>query len=265
MDYSLLAIFSFFIGIIVGLTGIGGSSLITPLLIFVFQVPATTAVGSDVVAAGLMKVVGTVRHWQQQTIELEVVKWLVIGSVPGSLLGLVGFRYFQQNSSLNLDQWLPHIIGLVLMIVTVLAALELLISLFFPDLSPWSWPKLDLTTRSGQIKTTVLGAILGYLVGLTSISSGSLFALVLMTFFHLDSRKLVGTDLSQASILLTCTSIGHLGLGTVDWNLVLPIWLGAIPGVVVGARLSEYLPKNALKILLYTVLVTVSWRLLQPT
>ncbi len=76
MDYSLLTIFSFFIGIIVGLTGIGGSSLITPLLIFVFQVPATTAVGSDVVAAGLMKVVGTVRHWQQQTIELEVVKWL---------------------------------------------------------------------------------------------------------------------------------------------------------------------------------------------
>ncbi|MFM6481118.1 MAG: sulfite exporter TauE/SafE family protein, partial [Microcystis panniformis] len=123
MDYSLLTIFSFFIGIVVGLTGIGGSSLITPLLIFVFQVPATTAVGSDVVAAGLMKVVGTVRHWQQQTIELEVVKWLVIGSVPGSLLGLVGFRYFQQNSSLNLDQWLPHIIGLVLMIVTVLAAL----------------------------------------------------------------------------------------------------------------------------------------------
>ena len=265
MDYSLLTIFSFFIGIVVGLTGIGGSSLITPLLIFVFQVPATTAVGSDVVAAGLMKVVGTVRHWQQQTIELEVVKWLVIGSVPGSLLGLVGFRYFQQNSSLNLDQWLPHIIGLVLMIVTVLAALELLISLFFPDLSPWSWPKLDLTTRSGQIKTTVLGAILGYLVGLTSISSGSLFALVLMTFFQLDSRKLVGTDLSQASILLTCTSIGHLGLGTVDWNLVLPIWLGGIPGVVLGARLSEYLPKNALKILLYTVLVTVSWRLLQPT
>lgn len=199
MDYSLLTIFSFFMGIVVGLTGIAGSSSIKPLLIFVFQVPATTAVDSYVVAAGLLKVVGTLRHWQQQTIELEVVKWLVIGIVPGSLLGLVGFRYFQQNSPINLDQWLPHIIGLVL-----------------------------------------------------------------MTFFHLDSPKLVGTDLSQASILLTCTSIGHLGLGTVDWNLVLPIWLGAIPGVVVGARLSEYLPKNALKILLYSLLVTISWRLLQP-
>jgi uncharacterized membrane protein YfcA len=264
MEY-LLALLSFFIGIIVGLTGIGGASLITPMLIFVFQVPATTAVGSDVVAAGLMKVVGSLRHWQQKTIELDVVKWLAIGSVPGSGLGLVTFHYFRDNSVACLDSLLPRIIGLVLMIVTTIAALQLLISLFFPELSILSFPKLDLTTRSGRIKTAVLGAILGYLVGLTSISSGSLFALVLMTFFSLDSRKLVGTDMSQASILLTCTSIGHLGLGTVDWSLVIPIWLGAIPGVLIGAKLCQYLPKNALQILIYCLLVSVSWRLLQPT
>jgi uncharacterized membrane protein YfcA len=152
MDYSLLAIFSFFIGIVVGLTGICGASLITLLLIFVFQVPATTAVGADIVAAGLMKVVGTVRHWQQKTIELDVVKWLIVGSVPNSLLGLVIFRYFQHSSLINLDDFLPHAIGLVLIIVTAIVALELLISLFFPDLSILSFPKLDLTTRSGRKK-----------------------------------------------------------------------------------------------------------------
>jgi uncharacterized membrane protein YfcA len=262
MDYSLLALLSFFVGIVVGLTGIGGASLITPMLIFVFGVPATTAVGSDVVAAGLMKIVGSVRHWQQKTIEFAVVKWLAIGSVPGSLAGLATFHYFRTSAVWNLDRLLPRAIGFVLLTVTVLGAIDLLISLVFPKTRSIALPKLDLETRRGRGIAIVLGAILGYLVGLTSISSGSLFALVLMTFFQLDARKLVGTDISQASILLTCTSIGHLGLGTVDWSIVLPIWLGALPGVLVGARLCQFLPKNALQILIYGLLVSVSWRLL---
>ncbi|MBR8830651.1 MAG: hypothetical protein N5P05_000848 [Chroococcopsis gigantea SAG 12.99] len=264
MDYPLLTLSSFFVGIIVGLTGIGGASLITPMLIFLFQVPATTAVGSDVVAAGLLKVVGSVRHWQQKTVDLTVVKWLALGSVPGSALGLTSFHYCQIHKDVcQIDRILPHAIGVVLLAVTLLALTELSLSLLFPATVFISLPKLDLGTKSGQLTAIALGAILGYLVGLTSISSGSLFALVLMTFFQLDARKLVGTDMSQASILLTCTSIGHLGLGTVDWSIVLPIWCGGLPGVLVGAKLCGYVPRNALQVLIYGLLVSVSWKLLQ--
>jgi Sulfite exporter TauE/SafE. len=96
-------------------------------------------------------------------------------------------------------------------------------------------PEWELNTNSGRIFTVIAGAILGSIVGITSVSSGSMFALLLITFFRLDSSKLVGTDISQAAILLMFTSLGHLSLGTVDWSLVLPIWLGSVPGVLVGA------------------------------
>jgi uncharacterized membrane protein YfcA len=98
-------------------------------------------------------------------------------------------------------------------------------------------------------------------VGLTSVSSGSLFALVLISFFQLDSRKLVGTDITQAAILLTFTSFGHLSLGTVDWSLVLPIWAGTVPGVLLGAKLCKSFPQSALRFVIYTILVMVSWKL----
>jgi uncharacterized membrane protein YfcA len=100
------------------------------------------------------------------------------------------------------------------------------------------------------------------MVGLTSVSSGSLFALVLMTFFKLDSRKLVGTDITQAAILLGFTSLGHLSLGTVDWHIVIPIWIGSVPGVLLGSKLCQIAPQRALRYLIFAILLTVSWKLI---
>jgi len=98
-------------------------------------------------------------------------------------------------------------------------------------------------------------------VGLTSVSSGSMFALALIVFFRLDARKLVGTDLAQAAILLSFTALGHLTLGTVDWSLVIPIWIGSLPGVLVGTKLCQLAPQRALRFVVYMVLVMVSWKL----
>jgi uncharacterized protein len=98
-------------------------------------------------------------------------------------------------------------------------------------------------------------------VGLTSVSSGSMFALVLIAFFQLDAQKLVGTDLVQAAILLSFTSLGHLGLGTVDWSLVIAIWIGSIPGVLIGAKLCQLIPQRPLRFMLYMLLIMVSWKL----
>ncbi|QLE54485.1 sulfite exporter TauE/SafE family protein [Nostoc sp. TCL26-01] len=261
MHYFLLPFLSFLVGIIVGLTGIGGASLITPMLIFIFQVPPAIAVSSDVVSATLMKVVGSVKHWQQQTLDQEVVKWLALGSVPGSLFGVGTLHLIRQTSEHNLDNILLRLLGITILLITLLALVQLLLITFFPKFSLPELPKFDLTTHWGRFLTVAIGAILGYLVGLTSIASGSVFALVLIGFFRLDARKLVGTDISQAAILLMFTSLGHLSLGTVDWSLVLPIWLGSVPGVLLGAKICQITPQRPLKFVIYTILMMVSWKL----
>ncbi|WP_019500494.1 sulfite exporter TauE/SafE family protein [Pseudanabaena sp. PCC 6802] len=260
MDYVLLTALSFAVGIVVGLTGIGGASLITPMLILIFRVPPAIAVSSDVVAATLMKLIGGYKHWQQKTLDLQVVKWLALGSVPGTLLG-VGILHLLKHVGISLDEVLLRLLGIAILCVTLLALLQLLILVFVPKLKLPEPPKFDLTTQLGRISTVAVGAALGCVVGLTSVSSGSMFALVLITFFHLDARKLVGTDIAQAAILLFFTSLGHLSLGTVDWSLVLPIWLGTVPGVLIGTKLCKLTPQRTLRLIIYSILMMVSWKL----
>ncbi|WP_414586051.1 sulfite exporter TauE/SafE family protein [Scytonema sp. PCC 10023] len=264
MNYSLLPLFSFFIGIIVGLTGIGGASLITPMLIFLFQVPPSIAVSSDVVAATLMKFVGGFKHWKQQTVDVQVVKWLAFGSVPGSLFGVGILHFVKRTGDHNLDHMMLQLVGMMILFVTLSALAQLLLLTFFPNVKLPELPKFDLKTKLGRALAMSVGAVLGCLVGLTSVSSGSMFALVLIAFFQLDARKLVGTDISQAAILLFFTALGHLTLGTVDWSLVLPIWLGSVPGVLVGAKLCQLAPQRPLRFIIYTLLLMVSYKLVSP-
>ncbi|MEO6861237.1 MAG: sulfite exporter TauE/SafE family protein [Microcoleus sp.] len=263
MNYFLLSFLSFFVGIIVGLTGVGGASLITPMLIFVFQVPASIAISSDVVAATLMKVVGGFKHWQQKTLDLQVVKWLALGSVPGSLAG-VGILYsIKSSGNQDLDSILLRFLGAAIALIVALSLTQLLLKIFLPNVKLPSPPEWDLNTNSGRIFTVSAGAILGCIVGITSVSSGSMFALLLIAFFRLDTSKLVGTDISQAAILLMFTSLGHLSLGTVNWSLVLPIWLGSVPGVLVGAKFCQIMPQRPLKLVIYGMLAMASWKLYQ--
>ena len=264
MQYLLLPILSFFVGIIVGLTGVGGASLITPMLIFIFQVPPSIAVSSDVAAATLMKVIGGFKHWQQKTLDLQVVIWLALGSVPGSLTG-VGLLYLIRRSEVfNLDSIILRLLGVMMLLVTLLGLGQFFLKAFDSEWQFPSLPKFNLKTTSGRMMTLAVGAFLGCMVGMTSVSSGSMFAIVLITFFQLDARKLVGTDIAQAAILLGFTSLGHLGLGTVDWSLVLPIWLGTVPGVLLGAKLCKKIPQGALRLVIYGILIMVSWKLVQP-
>lgn len=261
MNDMLLVSLSFIVGIIVGLTGIGGAALITPMLILVFQVPASVAVSSDVVAATLMKIVGGVRHWRQQTLDIQAVKWLACGSVPGSFIGVGILHQIHQAASLDLDEILLQLLGVAILLITLVALVQMVLLLILPNLQFPTPPTLNLETTQGRIGAIGLGAILGCLVGMTSVSSGSLFALVLIAFFRLDARKLVGTDLTQAAILLLFTSLGHLGLGTVNWHLVIPIWIGSVPGVWIGATLCQAAPHKLLRFGIYAILVMVSWKL----
>jgi uncharacterized protein len=261
MDFLLLPLLSFLVGIVVGLTGIGGASLITPMLIFVFQVPPAVAISSDVVAATLMKVVGSIKHWQQQTLDVQVVKWLALGSVPGSLFGIGILHLIKHKAEHNLNEIMLHLLGMTILLVTVLALVQMLLLTFFPKLQLPELPKFDLATQLGRLQTISIGAFFGCIVSLTSVASGSMFALVLIAFFRLDARKLVGTDISQAAILLIFTAFGHLTLGTVDWGLVLPIWLGSVPGVLLGAKICQAAPQKPLRFMIYSILMMVSLRL----
>lgn len=261
MNELFLPLLSFGVGIVVGLTGIGGASLITPMLIIAFQVPPSVAVSSDVVAATLMKVVGGIKHWRQQTVDRQVVQWLALGSVPGALCGVGVLHRIQQTASLDLDGILLRCIGFAILLVTLLALLQLVLLMVVPNFQLPQLPVFDLDTLAGRAGTIAIGAVLGSIVGMTSVSSGSLFALVLIAFFRLDAQRLVGTDLAQAAILLGFTSLGHLGLGTVDWHLVLPIWLGSVPGVLIGAKLCQLAPQRLLRFVVYVLLVVVSWKL----
>ncbi|HEY9645728.1 MAG TPA: sulfite exporter TauE/SafE family protein [Chroococcidiopsis sp.] len=261
MNYLLLSSLSFGVGIIVGLTGIGGASLITPMLIFVFQVPASVAISSDVVAATLMKIVGGVKHWQQKTVDVAAVKWLAFGSVPGSLMGVAILHTIRQVDYLNLDSLLLRFLGIAILFITLIALAQLVVMMVAPTLQLPTLPKLDLETRKGRAIAIAIGAVLGCIVGMTSVSSGSMFALVLIALFQLDAKKLVGTDLTQAAILLSVTSLGHLALGTVNWGLVIPIWIGSIPGVLLGSKLCQIAPQRTLRFAVYLILVMVSWKL----
>lgn len=264
MDYWLLIPFSFCVGIVVGLTGIGGASLITPTLIFLFHVPPAIAVGSDVVAATLMKVVGGIKHWRQQTVDRQAVQWLALGSVPGAIGGIGLLHYVRGLEGWDFDGILLRMIGGAILMVTVISLIQLVCLTLMPEGTGLTWPrlpKLDLDTAVGRGWAMAIGAVLGCIVGLTSVSSGSMFALALIAFFQLDAHKLVGTDLAQAAILLSFTSLGHLSLGTVDWSLVFPIWAGSVPGVLLGARLCQYAPQRFLRFVIYLLLVAVSWKL----
>jgi hypothetical protein len=261
MNYPLLSCLSFVVGIVVGLTGIGGASLVTPMLIFVFNVPVTVAISSDVVAVALMKIVGSVQHWRQQTLEPQVVKWLALGSVPGALSG-VGILHLLKHLGIeSRDMFLLRSIGMMILCITLIALIRLVISVVLPQWQLPSFPKFDLETNSGRMLTATVGATLGLLVGMTSVSSGSMFALVLVSCFQLEARKLVGTDITQAAILLGFTALGHLSLGTVDWGLVSAIWLGSLPGVWVGAQLCSFAPQRPLQAVIYSLLMMVSWKL----
>ncbi|WP_287128451.1 sulfite exporter TauE/SafE family protein [Candidatus Cyanaurora vandensis] len=260
MDFTL-SLASFFVGVLVGLTGVGGAALMTPLLILFFNVPGSIAIGSDIVSATLMKVVGGYKHWQQETVDLEIVKWLALGSVPGSFLGIAFLHYAKAQGMVNLDGLMIRFVGFVILIVAVSALATMFIKTFAKGIKLIEMPKIDLKTQQGRIAAMAIGAVLGSAVGLTSVGSGSLFALALIAFFRLDPQKLVGTDIVQAAILLIFTAVGHWSLGTVNWSLVFPIWLGTVPGVLVGAKLCTLTPKPALQFALYSILVTVGWQL----
>ncbi len=257
----ILALGGLFAGLLVGLTGMGGAVIVTPMLVLLFGVPPAAAISSDVVAAAAMKPVGAWVHIRAATVHWKLVGWISAGSIPGVLIGTWAFSRVLSTS--GAEDILRTLIGVV-----VLIALAAMLA------KNWVARRAartrgiihiqqgtDLAVR--PVPTALVGAVVGLVVGLTSVGSGSLVITALLLMYPLlRPSVLVGTDLTQAVPMLVAGAIAHAGFGEVFLPVVLSLLIGQIPGVWLGARMSSRYDGSALRWLLMVVLAATAAKLL---
>lgn len=261
----LLASACLIIGIIVGLTGMGGGALLTPVLVLVFGVPPLTAVSSDLVAAAVMKPVGSVVHLRAGTVNLALVKWLCIGSVPAAFSGVFVIKALGDGPEVG--KHLQTALGIALLL-----AASGLIARAYTSLAErarhldGSAPPENKERPDVEVKilpTLLVGAIGGLVVGITSVGSGSLVIVALMALYPtLRASNLVGTDLVQAVPLVGAAALAHIFFGDFHLALTASLLVGAIPGVWIGARLSTRAPGRLIRRALAFILFASALKLL---
>lgn len=235
-----IVIMGLFVGFMVGLTGVGGAALLTPILILLGISPSI-AVGTDLAYNSGTKLFGTIQHWRQKTVNFRLVKYLAIGSIPSAVCAVACLHLFEVFFQ-NQEEIIKHALGYVLMLV----AITTLLKTFMKD--KFQWNRVQEMTLEKKKKLTIgIGVVLGFIVGLTSIGSGSLFALAMLLFYKLAPSELVGTDIAHAFLLVTIAGFLHAGLGHVDYILMVNLLLGSIPGVMVGSSLSSKFPAKPLR------------------
>lgn len=229
------------VGFLVGLTGVGGGTLLTPLLILLGVRP-TIAVGTDLLYGALTKLVGTSQHWQRGSVNWHWVRYLAMGSVPASLAAVYLLHVVRARFG-SADQLVQFSLGVSLLVATVL----ILANEIYWRLRGKSerWVPLDPEAHGRTV--VLLGILVGFMVGLTSLGSGSVIAVVLMGLSHLPASKIVGTNIAHALVLLSAAAIAHWQIGTVDVPLAANLLLGSLPGVMLGSRLAYYTPAQPLR------------------
>ena len=266
MSFDLpLSLAAFAIGIVVGLTGMGGGALMTPVLVLFFDVAPLAAVSSDLVASAVMKPVGSLVHLRRGTVHLGLVKWLCLGSVPAAFAGVLLAR------ALGGGQHLQSVIRTALAIALLVSAAGLMIRAYIRLVeharvrdgraAPLPQGRPHLTVR--PVPVLLVGVLGGIVVGMTSVGSGSLIIIALMALYpRLKASELVGTDLVQAVPLVTSAALGHVLFGDFQLDLTTSLLLGSIPGVWVGAHLSARAPGGLVRRALGFVLLASALKLL---
>jgi uncharacterized protein len=239
------------VGILIGLTGIGGGSLMTPLLVVVVGVNPVVAVGTDLAYGAVTKTLGGWRHLRQGTVDLGVSKWLAFGSLPGALVGVFSLQSLHHAYGKSFDKVLLACVAGALLIV---AATVLTRALVMPKLAERETESFTFTRR-GRVGAVAIGFVLGLILGLTSVGSGALIGLALIAFFRLTPRRVVGTDVFHAAVLLWVAALAHLAVGNVDFALMGTILIGSLPGVMIGTALIGRVPEDALRPALGAVLL----------
>lgn len=246
-----IVLFGFGIGAMVGMTGMGGGTLMTPLLIFLFGVKPVTAIGTDIFYAAVTKTVGGWRHLKMGTVNLKLAYWLAAGSVPAAVLGVWVISVVQSKvGEEELDSIVYALLGGTLLMVGVITLARALI------LSHTIEERADFELqRRHKIAAVAIGVTTGFVIGITSAGSGTVIAILLITVFRLTPQKVVGTDVFHAAILLWAAGIAHWVGGNVDFVLAGNILLGSVPGVIVGSHFAARAPTGFLRTALGIVLI----------
>jgi uncharacterized protein len=245
------------IGSIVGLTGMGGGSLMTPILVIVFGFQPTYAVGTDIVHGAIFKSFGAIRHRRLGTVHARLTLWMFLGSGPLSLAGvgvaaLIKHRYADTAQSIE-----GYAVGAAL----VAGGIGFLAKSFIKR-GVQSSDQPFILSRRDKIVAVAIGAVFGFVVGLTSVGSGTFFGLVMVLVYPLTMSKIVGTDIFHAAALLWVAGIGHLVSGNVDLHATAWMLTGSIPGVLISSRFTVRLPDVVLRFALGTILVLSGLKLL---
>jgi uncharacterized protein len=254
-----LSITGLLIGLLVGMTGMGGGALLTPLLIFLFGFKPTLAVGTDIMHGAVFKTFGAFRHRRLGTVHARLTFWMLLGSAPMSLVGVQVAEWLQGRYGDGAESVSAKVIGAALM----LGGLGFFAKTFLRAGKQSSDAPFLLRNRDRAI-ALALGVCGGFIVGLTSVGSGTFFALVMLLVFPLTAAKIVGTDIFHAAALLWVAGLSHLLHGNVDLGAMGWLLVGSIPGVLAGSRLTVRLPETTLRIALASVLLLSGIKLLDP-
>ncbi len=250
MDPAIIA-FGLGIGVLVGMTGMGGGSLMTPLLILIFGIQPTTAIGTDIFYSAVTKTVGGWRHLRMKTVNMELVRWLSLGSVPAAVTGVAIVSVLQTHiGEERLNSLVYAVLGGTLLMVGVVTLARALI---LRDLVQ-ERDRFEVERRH-KVAAVLIGATTGFVIGITSAGSGTVIAILLIAVYRLAPKRVVGTDVVHAAVLLWAAGIAHWVGGNVDFTLAGNILLGSIPGVVIGAALSGKAPQGFIRTALGVVLV----------
>lgn len=255
------ALSGFLVGLLVGVTGVGGGSLMAPLLILVLGVPATTAIGTDLWFAGTTKTVGGAIHHAKHNADLKIVGRLMLGSIPAAIATLAVMNAMHWNQIGN--GWLPLVLGVVL-------CLTALTTIVRPSLHRWVLAsagrngKMPILRRLQLPLTIIAGAILGLLVTITSVGAGAFGATLLIFLYpgRLNGKQVVGTDIIHAIPLTFVAGTGHLLVGSVDGHLLLNLLIGSVPGIILGSLVVDKVSEKFVRIALSVVLVLAGARLI---
>jgi uncharacterized membrane protein YfcA len=245
------ALIGLLVGFLVGLTGVGGAALLTPILILIGISP-TIAVGTDLFYNAITKLFGGFQHWRQQTVHWKLVAYLGAGSIPGAVAAVGLLKLFDEFFH-NQEHIIRSALGIMLVVVAASILLRIFAQKKDADKKENKWH--DKTLEEKRALTIGIGFVLGFVVGLTSVGSGSLFAIALIYLFRMKSSEVVGTDIVHAFFLVSVAGALHAGMGNVNYGLAFNLLIGSIPGVLAGSALSAKVPAKPLRAVIATLIL----------
>jgi uncharacterized membrane protein YfcA len=245
----------FVVGLLIGLTGVGGGVLLLPVLIFGLKVPAIMAVGSDALFNFFTKIPAGLLHLKKGTVRRKVVIALAVGSIPGSICGVALLTHIRTLYGNGVNNFIKTAVGILLIVIPILLLLQKRIEESVANRRP---------TLKNFAGMAVIGLVAGFLVGMTSVGSGSIIMMLLLLFYSFPPKVNVGTDIVHAVILTGVTGFLHFRLGNVDPALVVSLLIGSIPGGLLGSHLSTRVPMLWLRRILCALLLLTGARMLWP-